>query len=93
MANAKFTIYGSCAVTVEYDDVASGLRQSRTFASYGRYIYELIGMDGRKRQACERLSHMGSTLMVHEPGEDILPIIRREYRRMRRADIKQADRL
>jgi len=93
MANAKFTIYGSGAVTVEYDDVASGLRQSRTFASYGRYIYELTGMDGRKRQACERLSHRGSTLMVHEPGEDILPIIRREYRRMRRADIKQADRL
>ena len=30
MANAKFTIYGSGAVTVEYDDVASGLRQSRT---------------------------------------------------------------
>lgn len=90
MAKAKFTTHGSGAVTVEYDDVMSGLRQTRTFASYGRYVYELMGATGKERQICKGLSHSGETLMVHEAGENILPIIRREYLRMRRADLKLA---
>src|SRR5574337_288430 len=69
-----------------YDDVTSGLRQVRTFASFGRYIYELIGFDGRKHQVCAFLSLRGDTLMVANIGEDITPIIRREYKRMRRRD-------
>ena len=87
MTRATFTTHGRQSVTVEYTDVLSDLPQCRTFIAKGRYVFELIGVSGRERQVCERLQTRGVTLMI---DADLLPIIRAEYQKMRRADKKLA---
>ena len=89
MTRATFTTHGRQSVTVEYTDVLSDLPQCRTFIAKGRYVFELIGVSGRERQVCERLQIRGVTLMI-DADADLLPIIRAEYQKMRRADKKLA---
>ena len=68
-------------VTLSYDDPFTDERRERTFMVpwAGGYVRE------GDRQVCLGLSHMGPTLRCGGP-DDLLPLIRREYRRMMRAD-------
>lgn len=48
--------------------------------------------DGIERQLCERLSSRGSTLMYSD-GTRLVDLVRREYRAMRAAEKRAAERL
>ena len=71
-------------VTLAYD--VEDCRVTRYFScpSNGGYIYEYFGHGGRQ-QVCENLSSRGITLAAWNPM-DLLRIIRREYRAMRRVE-------
>lgn len=87
MLKAKFTSHGADSITVEYVDGFTDQKNFRTFIKNGSYVYELIGMNARPHQVCERLSSQGSTLMCVD-GQDFAEKIRSEYRKMRAADKK-----
>lgn len=89
MSKAKFIDHGT-AVTLEYTDECD-VRQSRTFLSRGRYVWESIGFHGREQQVCDRLENRGNTLMIRET-QNLIDIIRREYRAMRSAEQRRARR-
>lgn len=74
-------------VVVEYDDVVTGSRRRREFMAPpgGGYVREWSG--GSWKQVCYGLSGRGATLRLGS-DEDLLAIIRREYRAMRRAEKK-----
>lgn len=87
---AKFT-YDSLSDTValaydveDYEGVDRRVTRYFSCPSDGGYIYEYFGHGGR-RQVCEKLSSRGSTLIARDP-KDLLRIIRREYRAMRRVE-------
>lgn len=76
-------------VTLAYDAVdyeGNDSRVTRHFScsSDGGYIYEYCGRGGR-RQVCEKLASRGNTLAAWNP-KNLLYIIRREYRAMRRVE-------
>lgn len=82
---ATFTTHGAGAVTIEYTDAETDIRESRTFVRQGRYIYELLGATGsRQQQMCEGLTTRGVTLMADDDAR-FQEVIRREYKKMRRA--------
>lgn len=76
-------------VTISYDD-CFGDRVTRTFfcPASGGYIRESVR---DYPQVCDQLAHSGSTLYA-ESGNDLIKIIRREYRSMRRAEKREATR-
>lgn len=75
-------------VTLAYDveHYEGDRRVTRYFScpSDGGYIYEYFG-NGERRQVCEKLSSRGNTLIARNP-KNLLYIIRREYRAMRRVE-------
>ncbi|MGV0954542.1 MAG: hypothetical protein ACOYBR_09545 [Fluviibacter sp.] len=86
---ARITTDECGRVVIAYDGEAwdgSPARITRTFTapSSGGYVRE-IRPNGDYRQVCESLAGMGSTLYL-PAGRDLAALIRREYRRMRRAD-------
>lgn len=87
---AKFTfdpLSDTVALAYDTEDYeGNDIRVTRYFScpSDGGYIYEYFGHGGR-RQVCETLYSRGNTLVARNP-EDLLRIIRREYRAMRRVE-------
>ena len=84
MSRAKFTSHGPTGVTVEYTDITANLPECRTFIARDQTVFELIGVGG-ERPTCARLSHTGAALVLGEK-DDLMNLIRAEYRKMRRAD-------
>lgn len=72
-------------VIAEYDDCITGERRRREFMvpANGGYVREWVRGDWK--QVCDGLSDRGDTLRLGECG-DLLALIRREYRAMRRAE-------
>ncbi len=79
-------------VIVEYDfeDYNGPIRIERTFSCPpdGGYVLERYP-NGQWKQVCERLAGMGNTLSCSSRDE-LLPLIRREYRAMRRIEKREA---
>lgn len=85
---AKFAADQTYRVTLEYDGddyFGEPKRVSRTFSCpmNGGYVLEFDGRDWK--QVCDRLSSTGSTLHCSSRS-NLLAMIRREYKAMRRAD-------
>lgn len=75
----------SCGdVVLSYDDFITGDRHTRTFfcPSGGGYVREEDSYRNNP-QVCDGLSRRGPTLMASSDA-DLIRVIRREYRRMRR---------
>lgn len=74
-------------VVVEYDDTFTGTRRIREFMvpAQGGYVREWI--HGDWKQVCEHLSNRGDTLRLGAGG-NLLALIRREYRAMRRDEAR-----
>jgi hypothetical protein len=90
---AKFTTNSARHVTLEYDviDHAGTRRVTRVFwaPSQGGYVRE-YDKNSCSSQVCERLSSTGVTLSVTRE-EKLLDLIRKEYRAMRREDLRNAE--
>ena len=73
-------------VVVQYDDVITGKRRCRVFICpvEGGYVAEVFP-DGNTSQVCDGLSRSGSTLTCRSRDE-LVDLIRREYRKMRRME-------
>lgn len=74
-------------VVVEYDDVITGERRTREFMApaNGGYVREWIRGDWK--QISDGLSNRGNTLYLNK-GVSLIVMIRREYRAMRRAELR-----
>jgi len=71
-------------VTISYTEPATGERVTRTFrAPAGREGYVWENTHRCQQQVCEELAGTGTTLIAS--AETLPAVIRREYRRMRRA--------
>lgn len=72
-------------IVTEYDDCITGERRRREFMvpANGGYIREWVRGDWK--QVCDGLSDRGATLYLGAGG-NLLAVIRREYRAMRRAE-------
>ena len=81
----KFSTDSVNRVTVAYDSEFRG-RVERTFSCPpdGGYVIELF-RNGDSSQVCDKLAHRGSTLRCAS-RDDLLDLIRREYRAMRAAE-------
>jgi hypothetical protein len=84
----KITADAQGRVTMAYVDW-QGERRLRTFVcpANGGYVRETYA-SGSNPQVCERLSSAGSTLSVSSRS-GLLELIRREYRKMRRAEKRE----
>lgn len=81
---AKITKEGN-GVTLSYDHPADeSSRINRTFIVSRSHVLEDRGSRGWER-VCFGLTKLGNVLTCHD-SSDLLSIIRREYRAMRRAD-------
>jgi len=87
---AKFSVDQSGGVTVSYD-AAFDVRVTRYFVCTqdGGYVQEYVNGHSNWSQVCERLSRRGSTLRCSSRN-NLLNLIRREYRAMRRANSGEA---
>ena len=84
----KFTAHGAGDITIEYDDVMSGLRQCRTFSLQGAYVYELLSVN-TSQQVCEMLASRGNALMASAKNFD--KVVRAEFKKMMADDKKIAN--
>lgn len=83
---AKFTARSNSEVTLEYDDIFSGDRVTETFTAPSSGGYVRRG----DKQVCDKLSSRGSTLHLSNPDKyPLIDLIRREYKSMRKADLKR----
>lgn len=87
MTRAKFTDHGIDGVTVTYVDDCD-IQQSRTFFARAGYVWEIL-RGGREQQVCARLQARGNTVMIGGQ-QQLIDIIRREYRAMRAAEKRAA---
>lgn len=92
MAKTTITAHDDRHVTLAFDDLLSGQRITMDIwapvpreggSSYVRYNGE--------KQLCYGLSSRGNTLS-YSHGTKLVDLVRREYRAMRRADKREADR-
>ena len=79
-------------VNIEFDTM-DGRRRSMQIScpTTGGYVYE-IRPDGSTTQVCEKLAGSGSTLTAKSRA-DLPDLVRREYRRMRRAEKREMENL
>lgn len=72
-------------VTLTYDDIYLDRRRTREFMvpRKGGYVMECVGNDFK--QVCDRLKSTGYTLRCGAK-ENLIDVIRREYRAMRAAE-------
>ena len=89
MERMKITTHGTGSLTIEYENEFD-IHEVRTFVVRGRYVYELFGFNGGEQQVCDRLSSRGETLMATD--ETLTDVIRREYKAMRAAEKREAER-
>jgi hypothetical protein len=92
---ASFTTNSIGQVTLSYDSedmTGDTVRITREFSCPpdGGYVIEFV-KGGNTKQVCDRLGHMGSTLMCSS-REGLLALIRREYKAMRAAEKREAAR-
>lgn len=87
MTKTSITTDWTGRVTISYDDRYSGERVTREFSCPvdGGYVRDQDG-----KQVCERLCSLGSTLWASRA--ELAAVIRREYRAMRRAEAREANR-
>lgn len=81
---AKFTLDSNGSVLLERDNF-SGDRVSELYFSNGRYVFAYRN-NGNHMQVCEKLHTRGSTLMCGKDGNDLLTLIRCEYRKFQRSE-------
>lgn len=75
-------------VTVESDDLFTGDRSTVTYFCPGSGGYVRIADGNRYPQVCEKLYSRGPTLMCSS-ADDLLRVIRREYRRARNIEKRE----
>lgn len=90
---AKFTINEYHQVVLEYDEEYYSLHASRVMRTFtlpigSDYVVEIF-KSGDRSQVCERLYHSGHTLTCND-HQNLIDVIRREYRAMRRAEKRLA---
>jgi hypothetical protein len=78
-------------VILSYNDIATGNRIRRFFVCQrdGGQVFEQVG-GSRGIVVCERLKSSGPGLVARNRGE-LISLIRREYRKMRRAEKRFLD--
>lgn len=83
----KFTSHGNDACSVRYQDGLTDIVENRTFIRQGHYVLE-IGFNGYECQLCKGLALSGITLMVMDESVDLIDVIRREYKILKRQQYK-----
>lgn len=81
----RFTSHGRDGCSVRFFDELADRDVERTFVRSGREVHELLGLEGRQRQVCERLSWLGPTLIISK-DVDLIDLIRWEWKKARAAD-------
>ena len=81
----KFTSHGRDACTIRFFDEMADKDVERTFVRSGREVHELLSLEGRQRQVCERLERLGATLIISKDC-DLIHLIRWEWNKARAAD-------